>query len=63
LHRGRRKGLRCRKGKEAGYGSPIQNKFKYDWTQDISIFVKAMVLADATLFVAGPPSIFDEKET
>jgi len=51
-----------RKKKEAGYGQPTPNKFKYDWTRNIPIFVKAMVLADDTLFVAGPPSIFDEKE-
>jgi len=48
--------------KEAGYGQPTPNKFKYDWTRDVPIFVKAMLLADETLFVAGPPSIFDEKE-
>lgn len=50
------------KKKEAGYGQPTQNKFKYDWTRDIPLFVKAMVLAGDTLFVAGPPSVFDEKE-
>ncbi len=51
-----------KRNKEAGYGQPTRNKFKYDWTHDVPIFVKAMVLADETLFVAGPPSIFDEKE-
>lgn len=50
------------KKKEAGYGSPTQNKFKYDWSREMPIFVKAMVLADETLFVVGPPNILDEKE-
>jgi len=51
-----------RKKKEASYGQPTPNIFKYDWTREVPIFVKAMVLADEILFVAGPPSILDEKE-
>ncbi len=33
------------------------------WTQDLPIYVRAMVLAGPSLFVAGPPDIIDEEET
>ena len=35
---------------------------KHDWTQDLPILVRAMVLADKTLFIAGPPDVVDEEE-
>ena len=31
-----------------------------DWKQDIPLIVRAMVLADQTLFIAGPPDVADE---
>ncbi len=31
-----------------------------DWKHDIPLIVRAMVLADRTLFVAGPPDVLDE---
>ena len=33
------------------------------WTQDVPIYVRAMVLAGSNLFIAGPPDIIDEEET
>ena len=34
----------------------------HDWTSDLPIFARAMVLAGKTLFVAGPPDVIDEPE-
>jgi len=34
-----------------------------DWTQDVPVLVRAMVLADKTLFFAGPPDVVDEERT
>ena len=34
-----------------------------DWTQDVPVLVRAMVLADKTLFIAGPPDVVDEERT
>lgn len=36
---------------------------EHHWTGDIPLFARAMVLAGDTLFVAGPPDIYDEEET
>jgi len=46
-------------GSRASSGSFV----KHDWTQDLPIFVRAMVLADDTLLVCGPPDVMDEEET
>ncbi len=35
---------------------------EHDWTGDLPILVRAMVLADKTLFIAGPPDVVDEEE-
>ena len=35
---------------------------KFAWTKGISVHVRAMVLADKTLFVAGPASVYNERE-
>ena len=35
---------------------------KLHWTEDLPLFVRAMVLADGTLFVAGPPDLVDEEQ-
>ena len=32
------------------------------WTKDLPLFARAIVLADGTLFVAGPPDLVDEDE-
>jgi outer membrane protein assembly factor BamB len=34
----------------------------YHWSREAPIYVRAMVLADKTLFIAGPPDIIDEEE-
>jgi hypothetical protein len=36
---------------------------KHKWTEDVPLYVRAMVLADKTLFIAGPPDIIDEEKT
>ena len=35
----------------------------YDWSQDIPLLARAMLLANDTLFIAGPPDIIDEEES
>ncbi len=34
----------------------------YNWSQEIPFYVRAMVLAGKTLFVAGPPDVVNEEE-
>ncbi len=34
----------------------------YHWTKDLPLFARAMVLADGTLFIAGPPDLIDEDQ-
>ncbi len=36
---------------------------KPHWTKDIPLLARAMVLADRTIFTAGPPDLIDEEET
>ena len=36
---------------------------EHHWTQDVPLFVQAMVLADKRLFIAGPPNFVDEAAT
>ena len=38
------------------YGTRVE----YDWSEDVPLHVRAMVLAGRTLFVAGPPDVKDE---
>jgi len=35
---------------------------EHNWTEDIPLLARAMVLADGTLFVAGPPDLIDEPQ-
>jgi hypothetical protein len=51
------KGIRFT-GKSGGSGHYV----KYHWSHDIPLLVRAMVLADRTLFIAGPPDLVDEVE-
>ena len=48
-------------GKSSGRGAG--SFVKYRWTLKLPMFVRAMVLADKTLFVAGPPDVLDEEES
>ena len=34
---------------------------QYQWTRTVPLLVRAMVLADRTLFIAGPPDVLDEE--
>ena len=36
---------------------------KPKWTQDVPIYVRAMVLGGSKLFIVGPPDIIDEEDT
>ncbi len=36
---------------------------QFNWTEDIPLLARAMLLADKTLFVVGPPDLMDEEET
>ena len=35
---------------------------KHNWTKDMSMFARAMVLADKVLFISGPPDVLDEPQ-
>jgi outer membrane protein assembly factor BamB len=51
------------KKQKAGLGSKPTNTVETGWQQDVPILARAMVLADKTLFVAGPPDLIDEPTT
>jgi outer membrane protein assembly factor BamB len=36
---------------------------KHHWTRDLPLFVRAMLLTDTRLYMAGPPDLIDEEET
>jgi len=38
-----------------------QHMVRYHWTREIPLLVRAMVLTDGTLFIAGPPDVVDEE--
>lgn len=52
---GRRKG--------GGNQQPGNSLVNPKWTQDVPIYVRAMVLAGPKLFICGPPDIIDEEST
>ena len=43
-------------------GSTPDFAVKQDWTTDVPVIARAMVLAGETLFIAGPPDLIDEPE-
>jgi hypothetical protein len=49
-----------KKKQRAGGNLPIANNANYSWTTEAPILVRAMVLADTTLFIAGPRDVMDE---
>jgi hypothetical protein len=49
--------------KGSGNAVPGNSLVDPKWTQDIEIYVRAMVLAGPNLFIAGPPDIIDEEAT
>jgi len=50
-----------RKSKRGG-STPVGNKENYFWVTNTPVLVRAMTLADRTLFIAGPKDILDEDE-
>lgn len=51
---------KTKKGARRGAVGPVANDQNYAWRTDVPILVRAMVLADERLFIAGPPHLFDE---
>ncbi|MCK4959385.1 MAG: hypothetical protein KAT00_08285, partial [Planctomycetes bacterium] len=45
-----------------GSSAAVKVKFECDWTKDTTILARAMVLADETIFIAGPPDMVDEEQ-
>jgi len=41
---------------------PAAAGFLHRWAHDVPMIVRAMVLADAILFIAGPPDLLDEEQ-
>ncbi len=54
------KGAKKKKGRPRGGAGPVTNPKNYAWSTDVPILVRAMALADKTLFVAGPPDVLNE---
>ncbi|MBM4031905.1 MAG: methyltransferase domain-containing protein [Planctomycetes bacterium] len=48
------------KAAKKGVAAAPQTRIATDFTTDVPVLVRAMVLADATLFIAGPPDVVDE---
>ena len=44
------------------YGKVIPTRLDYHWSKTLPFLVRAMVVADQTLFVAGPPAAADEMD-
>ena len=42
-------------------GRPAPTQPKYNWSHEVPLLGRAIVLADKTLFVAGPPDLVDQK--
>ena len=45
-----------------GGGSVPGFLVRHNWTKDVPLFARAMVLAGGTLFAAGPPDLIDEEQ-
>ena len=43
-----------------GAARPADFNVKYQWTTDVPLMVRAMLLADDTIFIAGPEDLIDE---
>ena len=48
------------KKKRRGGSGPVVNQANYRWSTTVPILVRAMTLADQTLFIAGPRDVLDE---
>jgi outer membrane protein assembly factor BamB len=49
--------------KRGSLGRAPKNRIAFDWTEDVPILVRAMVLANDTLFIAGAPDVVDEEQS
>ncbi len=56
-----KRAARLQKKKQRSRTAPA-TKPVYHWSREAPLYVRAMVLADKTLFIAGPPDIIDEEE-
>lgn len=52
-----------KRGGNAKQQQPTNSLVDPKWTQDVPIYVRAMVLAGPKLFICGPPDIIDEEST
>ncbi len=50
-------------GRKPGGTKAPNTLVQFNWTEDIPLLARAMLLADKTLFVVGPPDLMDEEET
>jgi outer membrane protein assembly factor BamB len=50
------------KKKKGTMGQPPPKRVAFNWTQNMPVLVRAMVLAGGTLFLAGPPDLVDEEQ-
>ena len=46
-----------------GAGRAPSTRIAFDWTLDVPVLVRAMLLADKMLFIAGPPDLVDEEDS
>jgi len=51
------------KKRGARLGAKPSGRIEFNWTTDIPVLARAMVLADETLFIAGAPDVIDENQT
>ena len=49
------------KSESPAKGKPVPTQPKYDWSHEVPLLGRALVLADRTLFVAGPPDLVDQE--
>lgn len=53
----------ARAKQKSGAATPPVARIAWQWSQSIPLHVRAMVLANEKLFVAGPPDVLDEQAT
>ncbi len=49
------------KSQSPAKGKPVPTQPKYDWSHEVPLLGRALVLADGTLFVAGPPDVVGQE--
>ncbi len=52
----------ARRQQQKRRANALNTKPVYHWSREAPLYVRAMVLADKNLFIAGPPDIIDEEE-